>query len=164
MSEENEKMLREEIRAAINENEFQNAVAKAEEMATLFESKGDAEKAKEALNNYLKELVNVMNQRDDITVLEDKLEKPKVSGDNIFTSFVEVTVKLKTFSQVLGFIIDFGPINIEILEPEGLVKIDSGELEGVINDFIAKIHEYDKRLKAITAAFLKVQKTTQNKK
>jgi hypothetical protein len=124
----------------------------------------DAEKAKEALTNYLKELVNVMNQREDITVLTDKLEKPKVSGDNIFTSFVEVTAEIKDFSGVLGFIIDFGPINIEILEPEGVVEIDSGELEGVINDFIAKIHEYDKRLKVITTAFLKLQNTSQNKK
>ncbi|MBR9678956.1 MAG: hypothetical protein GON13_01705 [Nanoarchaeota archaeon] len=124
----------------------------------------DPEKAKEALSNYLKELVNVMNQRESITVLADKLEKPKLTGDNIFTNFVEVTVEIKNFSGMLGFIIDFGPINIEILEPEGVVKIDSGELEGVTNDFIAKIHEYDKRLKAITAAFLKLQKTTQNKK
>ena len=119
----------------------------------------DSNKAKEALSNYLKELVNVMNQRENLTVLEDKLEKPKTEGNNIFTSFVEVTVKVETFSEVLGFIIDFGPINIEILEPEGIVGIDSGELEGVTNDFIAKIHEYDKRLKAITTAFLKLQKT-----
>jgi len=124
----------------------------------------DNKKAKNALSDYLKEIVNLINQRNDITVLADKVEKPKSTGNNVFTSFVEVIVEIKNFSGVLGFIIDFGPINIEILEPEGVVKIDSGELEGVINDFIAKLHEYDKRLKAITAAFLKVQKTTQNEK
>ena len=124
----------------------------------------DGKKAKGALSDYLKEIVNLINQRNDITVLADKVETPKLISDNVFTSFVEVTVEIKNFSGVLGFIIDFGPVNIEILEPEGVVKIDSGELEGVINDFIAKIHEYDKRLKAITAAFLKVQKTSQNEK
>jgi len=48
LSEENEKMLREELRAAVNEKEYQNAVAKAEEMAIYFESKDDTEKAREA--------------------------------------------------------------------------------------------------------------------
>ncbi|MBN1330772.1 MAG: hypothetical protein JXA54_14970 [Candidatus Heimdallarchaeota archaeon] len=48
MSEENEKMLREEIRAAVNEKEYHNAVSKAEQIANYFESKGNKEKARES--------------------------------------------------------------------------------------------------------------------
>ena len=48
MSGEDERMLREELRAAVNEKEYVNAVAKAEQMAQYFESTGEKEKAKEA--------------------------------------------------------------------------------------------------------------------
>jgi len=48
LSGEDERMLREELRAAVNEKEYVNAVAKAEQMAQYFESTGEKEKAKEA--------------------------------------------------------------------------------------------------------------------
>ena len=48
MSENNERMLREELRAAVNEKEYTVAVAKAEQMANHFEGIGDQEKAREA--------------------------------------------------------------------------------------------------------------------
>ncbi|MHA1630981.1 MAG: hypothetical protein ACTSXO_02690 [Candidatus Heimdallarchaeota archaeon] len=45
MTKNNERMLREELRAAVNERDYSVAVAKAEEMAQFFESKGDNTKA-----------------------------------------------------------------------------------------------------------------------
>ncbi|NHJ39451.1 MAG: hypothetical protein FK731_05405 [Asgard group archaeon] len=48
MSENNERMLREELRAAVNEKEYTVAVAKAEQMASYFEGIGDQEKARES--------------------------------------------------------------------------------------------------------------------
>ena len=48
MSEENERMLREELRAAVNEKDYTVAVAKAEQVAQNYEAMGDQEKAREA--------------------------------------------------------------------------------------------------------------------
>ncbi|HUU78904.1 MAG TPA: hypothetical protein VMX55_11200 [candidate division Zixibacteria bacterium] len=48
MSEENERMLREELRAAVNEKDYTIAVAKAEQVAQHFEEIGDQQKAKQA--------------------------------------------------------------------------------------------------------------------
>lgn len=48
MSENNEKMLREELRAAVNEKDYSIAVAKAEQVAQHFENIGDETKAREA--------------------------------------------------------------------------------------------------------------------
>ncbi|NHJ03982.1 MAG: hypothetical protein EAX90_04110 [Candidatus Heimdallarchaeota archaeon] len=48
MSEENERMLREELRAAVNEKDYTVAVAKAEQVAQHFEEIGDQQKAKQA--------------------------------------------------------------------------------------------------------------------
>jgi hypothetical protein len=51
LSGENERKLREELRAAVNEKDYTNAVAKAEEMASYFEEIGDNTKAQEAWEN-----------------------------------------------------------------------------------------------------------------
>ncbi|TET30165.1 MAG: hypothetical protein E3J70_05265 [Candidatus Heimdallarchaeota archaeon] len=48
MSENNERMLREEIRAAVNEKDYTVAVEKAEQMANHYEEIGDAKKARES--------------------------------------------------------------------------------------------------------------------
>ncbi|MBK5114778.1 MAG: hypothetical protein KGD59_02950 [Candidatus Heimdallarchaeota archaeon] len=48
MSENNERMLREELRAAVNEKDFTVAVEKAEQMANHYEEIGDAKKARES--------------------------------------------------------------------------------------------------------------------
>lgn len=48
MSEEDGRMLREELKAAVNEKDYTTAVAKAEEMANYYEEIGNAEAAKEA--------------------------------------------------------------------------------------------------------------------
>ena len=46
MSGENERMLREELREAVNEKDYTSAVAKAEQVAMHYEGTGDQEKAK----------------------------------------------------------------------------------------------------------------------
>jgi len=48
LSENNERMLREELRAAVNEKDYTVAVEKAEQMANHYEESGDAKKARES--------------------------------------------------------------------------------------------------------------------
>ncbi len=68
MSENNERMLREEISAAVNEKDYTIAVTKAEQMAGYFEEIGDSEKAKEAWMEAAKLFLEwSQNQRDNKT-------------------------------------------------------------------------------------------------
>ena len=68
MSENNERMLREELRAAVNEKEYTVAVAKAEQMANYFEGIGDQEKARESWIEAAKLFLEwSQNQRDNRT-------------------------------------------------------------------------------------------------
>ncbi|NHJ47900.1 MAG: hypothetical protein FK733_08940 [Asgard group archaeon] len=68
MSENNERMLREELRSAVNEKDYTVAVAKAEQMANYFEGIGDETKAREAWIDAAKLFLEwSQNQRDNRT-------------------------------------------------------------------------------------------------
>jgi len=65
LSENNEKMLREELRAAVNEKDYAIAVSKAEQVAQLHEESGDSKKAREAWIEAAKLYIEwSQNQRD----------------------------------------------------------------------------------------------------
>jgi hypothetical protein len=112
----------------------------------------------------LKEIAKLVDKREKIRVLEEKHAKPENIGGDFFTAFVELELEVDDFSNLVGFIIDFGPVSIEIIEPEDLVEIDVGDMEAVLNDLIGKIQDYDKKLKLVTAEYLKFRKkATQGK-
>ncbi|MHA1442690.1 MAG: hypothetical protein ACTSPK_12645, partial [Candidatus Heimdallarchaeota archaeon] len=85
MSGEDERKLREEIRAAVNEKEYTNAVAKAEQIAQYFESTGEKEKAREAWIDTAKLFLEWSNdQRDGKT--HKNSAKSLVHAADIFSS------------------------------------------------------------------------------
>jgi len=85
LSGEDERKLREEIRAAVNEKEYTNAVAKAEQMAQYFESSGEKKKAREAWIDAAKLFLEWSNdQRDGKT--HKNSAKSLVHAADIFSS------------------------------------------------------------------------------
>ncbi|PIU62714.1 hypothetical protein COX58_00190 [archaeon CG_4_10_14_0_2_um_filter_Archaea_38_6] len=75
------------------------------------------------------------------------IEEPKKSGDEFYTTFMEITVEFKNIQFFFEFITYYTPTIVEILEPYKL-EISAGELENISNDVMGKIHEMDKRLKS----------------
>jgi len=63
--------------------------------------------------------------------------------ETMFTGFVESEVDFKVYDDIFGFVIDFMPSSLEIYEPEDL-KLDHASFNNMLNDIIARIHEYDK--------------------
>lgn len=117
-----------------------------------------------AIELALKEIVKKIGERENIEIQNTEYGKPEQKQQGYYTAFVEVTIKTKKFDDLIGFLIDFGPTNIEILEPEQ-IKITNDELETSLNDLLGKIHEFDKKLKTITTHYLQLeQKLNQLKK
>jgi len=63
LSKNNERMLREELRAAVNEKDYSVAVAKAEEMAQFFENKGDNTRAVDAWREVARLFIEWANEQ-----------------------------------------------------------------------------------------------------
>ena len=86
------------------------------------------------------------------------IEKPKLSGEKFYTSFMEITISFKNVPQLFEFITLFTPTIVEILEPYKF-EMNAGELENICNDVMGKIHALDKNYKSA----MSVNKLLQNK-
>jgi len=85
----------------------------------------------------------------DIKVRE--AQKVKVGkSDNFYSGFVEIDADFAELSTLIGVIFDWMPSSIEVYEPSQ-VSDDLVGLNGVINDLIARLHQYDKLVKNLKA-------------
>lgn len=110
-------------------------------------------KPKEAVEQMLREIVKKIKERDEIKVIKEDYNEAEPAQKEFFTAFVEVTLDVPNVETLLGFLIDFGPTNVEILEPD-MIQIPNTELESAVNDLLNKIHEMDRNLKMITAKYV----------
>ncbi len=121
-------------------------------------------KPKEAVEMTLKELVERVKLREEIEVKKESYEKavPMEKTPDFFIASVELILKIGGFEALAGFVVDFGPAQLEILKPHDKITLDVNELESGLNEALIKIQELDKRLKVATN--LLVQEKNQNKK
>ncbi len=83
-------------------------------------------------------------------VINKVLNEPKKYSKKLFSTFLEIEFIVPSMSELIGFVIDYHPSSVEIIEPEE-IKESSQELTFVINDLISKIHRMDIQIKALTA-------------
>jgi flagellar motor switch protein FliM len=67
---------------------------------------------------------------------------------DVWSTFGEFEIEFKNFDSITDFCFEFMPSSIEVVEPVDL-KMSSKELEGVFNDVLAKLQQYDMTLKKI---------------
>jgi archaeosine-15-forming tRNA-guanine transglycosylase len=109
----------------------------------------------DALKATLKKAIEQMKER--VVIKKEFYAEPKKVGEKIFSSFVEFECEIKDFETLMGIVFDFGPSTIEILSPDE-IKMKSKEIEHVLNDLVARIHEMDKQIKILTANNIILQK------
>lgn len=114
---------------------------------------------KEHIDNTLKKTAeNFAKQGKNIKLTRSKIKDAqpvklgKIEKTKLFSGFVELEADVADFSTLIGIIFDWMPSSVEILEPEQITD-NIHELNGVLNDLAAKLHQYDsvvKKLKAKT--------------
>lgn len=109
----------------------------------------------EVLKATLKKAIEQLKER--AVVKKEFYAEPKKVGEKIFSSFVEFECEVKDFTTLSGIIFDFGPSTIEILSPDK-IEIKSKEVESMLNDMIAKVHDMDQKIKILTANNIILQK------
>ena len=73
-----------------------------------------------------------------------------VEKTKFFSGFIEQECMVKKLSDIHGIILDHMPSSIEIVEPETITE-DVDDLNPLLNDLIASIHNYDMILKTLKA-------------
>ncbi len=104
---------------------------------------------KEHIEKTLKDFVKNLKEWDTLEIVRSNYVEA-VEQDKLFSMYVELTIWIKDFPELLGFCIEALPSSIEILEPDEL-KFKAGDLADSINDLVAKLHTIDRRLKDFTA-------------
>ena len=118
-------------------------------------------KPETAVTSTLENIAARIEKRNSITLLKKKIEKLKKEEQGFFSSSLEVEVSVEDFSDMVGFILDFGPINIEILEPEN-ISFDSGDIEEGLNQLLGKFHDFDNKVKILAANLYNKNKEKKN--
>lgn len=90
-------------------------------------------------------------EKENILVISKKINPPKKFSEKIWSSFIEVDFLVKKLSILMGFIFDYLPSSIEIVEPHDTISEGVVELMGMLNDLVAKLHAYSQGMKKLIA-------------
>lgn len=104
---------------------------------------------KEHIEEVMKQMVNKINQEK--KVLNQNIFEAQERGKLFFT-FTEINIDFNNFEELLGFCLDYMPSSIEILDDK--INIKREEVENVVNDLLAKLHNYDMTLKNLKAELM----------
>ncbi|MBI2109555.1 hypothetical protein HYT58_00075 [Candidatus Woesearchaeota archaeon] len=74
----------------------------------------------------------------------------EVKDKPFWTAFTEMEIKTDDVYSLVGFCFDFLPSSMEIIEPLNF-NIEANQINDVLNDLIARLHQYDMILKNIHA-------------
>ena len=104
---------------------------------------------KEHIEEVMKKMMEKI--RSEINVISYNIFEAQPKNQMFFT-FTEMEVNLENFESLVGFCLDYFPSSVEIMEDN--VDIKREELENVMNDLLAKLHEYDMILKNLRAELM----------
>jgi len=110
---------------------------------------------KEHIEEVMKQLVEKIKE-------EKKLLKYNIfeaqEKEKLFFTFTEMEMRFDNVEGLIGFCFDYMPSSVEILG-EKEINVKREEIENVINDLLAKLHEYDMVLKNLRAELILARKS-----
>ena len=87
-------------------------------------------------------------------------EANEVKG--LWSSFAELELEFNNLYDLIGFSFDYMPSTIEILKPEK-IDIDMYDINELLNDLLAKLHNYDMVTKNLSAENIVLKRQLEKK-
>ena len=103
---------------------------------------------KEAVNNALEKVVDMMKEREQITIIKKELGNMKKLGEKTWSNFIEIEAEYKELKDLVGAIIDFGPISVEIISPDK-VTLNLVDVQDIVTDFVFKMQQINNTLRKL---------------
>jgi hypothetical protein len=89
---------------------------------------------------------------------KSKINQPQqVEKSKIFSGFIEQELSIVKLSDIMGIVLDHMPSSIEIIAPESISE-DVEDLNPLLNDLIASLHNYDMFIKKLKAENIMLKK------
>jgi len=104
----------------------------------------------EHVKETLELVIDKVKKSKQIKILSSKVNDPNPISEKFFSGFVELELVFEDFDSIMGFVLDYMPSSIEIIQPETWTE-DTKKLTFFINDLIAKLHNIDAQLKVLKA-------------
>jgi hypothetical protein len=98
-------------------------------------------KPKEHVENSLKSYIKQIKEDSEFMIMKEDYSEAQ-EQDNMFSTFVELEIVVKSVPKLIGFCFDYMPSSLEIVKPEQL-SIKNTHLSGMLNDLQAKLHNID---------------------
>jgi len=104
-------------------------------------------------------------EKEDIKVINITIHSTRSMGEKVFSTFSEAEFLTPRVSNLFGYVYDYMPSSVEILEPDNLTET-TANVSDIINDAVAKLHQYDNAFKKLytTNVMLKNQLAGAGKK
>ena len=121
---------------------------------------------KEHVDETMKLVMDKMSKDDKFKVItnevfpSEEINDKKLTGNKpikFYSTFAEAELEFKQIEDLLGFCFDYMPSSVEILHPDGL-RLTLPNMNNMINDLIARLHQYDMVLKNIHAQNMLMKK------
>lgn len=104
------------------------------------------EHVEEAIKLYTKKLGEDTN----LVMIDTFIAETKqLEGSELFSTFAEVELLVKSFASLTELCFSYMPASIEILDP-GKLTVDANKLSNLFNDFQEKLHKADLLAKTIS--------------
>ncbi|MFH1249181.1 MAG: hypothetical protein V1660_03445 [archaeon] len=100
------------------------------------------------LYETLNGLVGKLSNEKDVTLINKKLYDPKPT-ENLFVAFAELEIQVPSLMRLIEICFAYMPSSVEIVEPADL-NINLNDANAIINNLMARLHQYDAIAKRIT--------------
>ncbi len=77
-------------------------------------------------------------------------EPVQLKDSKIWSGFVEFYCDVQDIATLMGLMFDYLPSSVEIIEPETVTE-DTQNLNDILNDLAARLHQYDATIKTMKA-------------
>lgn len=117
------------------------------QVRVIFEMLG---KPKEHIEETIKKYVDKIKTDINIEVYKEHYGEAKEQEDNLWSTFAEIEMLVKSMDKLTWLCVNFMPASIEIIEPEKKLYTNR-ELGLWINDVLSRLHEISMMTRSLTS-------------
>ncbi len=96
----------------------------------------------EHVNEVAKNVLEKLKTEQGIKIVKETLNKAEKVKDVIFSSFIEVEIKINDFQKLMDFCYNYLPSTLEILDSNKVI-MPIREFTNGLNELLTKLHHYN---------------------
>lgn len=98
----------------------------------------------EHLTEVLEKIIERIDNEKNVTITSKRLNAPVPMKDkpDLFTTFAEIEVEVKTIKELAVLLFKYMPAHIDIISPEN-IKMTNNDVNEIFNELARRLHGYD---------------------